>query len=95
MSMLLTLYIGRPGETPRSLSGQHTRLTDLPLTEGGQSNAYRLGNQLRQWAFAHVCTSPLRNYMVWRNCAVTAALGLRFFGIALMRYRRTLVQIQA
>jgi broad specificity phosphatase PhoE len=95
MSVLPTLYIGRPGETLWSLSGQNMGLTDLPLTEGGQSNARRLANQLRQWAFAHVFTSPLRNYMVWRNCAVTAALGLRFFGIALARFRRTLVQIQA
>jgi broad specificity phosphatase PhoE len=95
MSVLPTLYIGRPGETPRSLSGQHTGLTDLPLTEGGQSNARHLANQLREWTFAHVFTSPLRNYMVWWNCAVTAALGVRFFGIALIRFRRTLVQIQA
>ncbi len=95
MSVLLTLYIGRPGETPRSLSGQHTGLTELPLTEGGRSNARRLANQLREWALAQVFTSPLRNYMVWRNCAVTAALGLLFFGIALMRFRRALIQIQA
>ena len=58
--MLPTLYIARHGETAWSLSGQHTGLTDLPLTERGQSNARRLGNQLRGRAFAHVFTSPLQ-----------------------------------
>jgi len=55
-----TLYIARHGETAWSLSGQHTGLTDLPLTERGQSNARRLGNQLRGRSFAHVFTSPLQ-----------------------------------
>ena len=58
--MLPTLYIARHGETAWSLSGQHTGLTDLPLTERGQSNARRLGNQLRARSFAHVFTSPLQ-----------------------------------
>ena len=57
--MLSTLYIARHGETAWSLSGQHTGLTDLPLTERGQSNA-RLANQLRGRSFAHVFTSPLQ-----------------------------------
>jgi len=55
-----TLYIARHGETPWSLSGQHTGLTDLPLTERGQNNARHLGNALRGRAFAHVFTSPLQ-----------------------------------
>ena len=58
--MLPTLYIARHGETAWSLSGQHTGLTDLPLTERGQSNARRLGNQLRGRSFAKVFTSPLQ-----------------------------------
>ena len=33
--------------------------------------------------------------VVWRDCAVITALGLLFFGVALMRFRRMLVQIQA
>jgi Histidine phosphatase superfamily (branch 1) len=93
--MLPALYIARPGETAWSLSGQHTGPIDLPLTEGGQSNARHLGNQLREWAFAHVLRSPLRNYVVPRDCAVIAVLGLIWFGIALMRFRRMLVQIKA
>jgi broad specificity phosphatase PhoE len=58
--MLPTLYIARHGETAWSLSGQHTGLTDLPLTDRGQSNARRLGNPLRGRSFAHVFTSPLQ-----------------------------------
>ena len=58
--MLPTLYIARHGETAWSLSGQHTGLTDLPLTERGQRNAHHLGNELRGWSFAHVFTSPLQ-----------------------------------
>lgn len=58
--ILPALYIARHGETAWSLSGQHTGLTDLPLTERGQSNARHLGNQLRGSAFAHVFTSPLQ-----------------------------------
>jgi hypothetical protein len=92
---LPTAYIARHGETAWSLSGQHTRLTDLPLTERGQSNARRLDSQLWEWTFAHVFTRPPGNYVVWRDYAVIAAFGLLSFGIALMRFRRILVQIQA
>ncbi len=58
--MLPTLYIARHGETAWSLSGQHTGLTDLALTDHGQSNARHLGNQLRGRCFAKVFTSPLQ-----------------------------------
>lgn len=93
--VLSTLYIDRNAETAWSLSGQHMRLSDFPLTEGGQSNARRLCSQLQEWAFAHVFTSPLRNYVAWRDRAIIAALGLLFLGIALMRFQRMLVEIQA
>ena len=33
--------------------------------------------------------------VVWQDCGVTAALGLPFFSVALMRFRRMLVHIQA
>ena len=72
--MLPTLYIARHGETAWSLSGQHTGLTDLPLTERGQSNARRLGNQLRGRSFAHdihqstAASAPhLRVGWLWRR----------------------------
>jgi broad specificity phosphatase PhoE len=53
-------YLARHGETAWTLSGQHTGLTDLPLTERGQRNARRLGQQLNGLAFAKVFTSPLQ-----------------------------------
>jgi probable phosphoglycerate mutase len=53
-------YLARHGETAWSLSGRHTGLTDLPLTERGQRNARRLGRRLNGLAFAKVLTSPLQ-----------------------------------
>jgi len=53
-------YLARHGETAWSLTGQHTGLTDLPLTERGQRNAQRLGERLKGLAFARVFTSPLQ-----------------------------------
>ena len=58
--MLPVIYLARHGETAWSLSGQHTGLTDLPLTERGERNAKRLGERLRERTFAKVFTSPLR-----------------------------------
>lgn len=57
---LPTLYLARHGETAWSLSGQHTGLTDLPLTERGERNARRLGQRLAGQTFAQVLTSPLQ-----------------------------------
>lgn len=57
---LPNIYIARHGETAWSLSGQHTGLTDLPLTERGQENARRLGERLRGLNFAKILTSPLQ-----------------------------------
>jgi broad specificity phosphatase PhoE len=60
VEMLPVIYLARHGETAWSLSGQHTGLTDLPLTERGESNARRLGERLRGLVFAKTVTSPLR-----------------------------------
>src|SRR6202789_2819747 len=57
---LPAFYLARHGETAWSLSGQHTGLTDLPLTENGERNARRLGERLRGLKFAKVFTSPLQ-----------------------------------
>ncbi|HEX3083487.1 MAG TPA: histidine phosphatase family protein [Pyrinomonadaceae bacterium] len=53
-------YVARHGETAWSLSGQHTGLTDLPLTEVGEWNARRLQDALAGLTFAKIFSSPLR-----------------------------------
>ncbi len=57
---LQTIYLARHGETAWSLSGQHTGLTDLPLTERGERNARRLGERLNGLTFAKLFASPLQ-----------------------------------
>lgn len=57
---LPSIYLARHGETAWSLSGQHTGLTDLPLTERGAQNASQLKERLSRLTFAKVFTSPLQ-----------------------------------
>src|SRR4249920_3306747 len=57
---LPVVYLARHGETAWSLSGQHTGLTDLPLTERGERNARALGERLRGLGVVKVFTSPLQ-----------------------------------
>jgi len=64
--VLPVVYLARHGETAWSLSGQHTGLTDLPLTERGERNARSLGERLKGLAFARVLTSPLQRAV--RTC---------------------------
>ncbi|HEY6270486.1 MAG TPA: histidine phosphatase family protein [Terriglobales bacterium] len=54
------VYLARHGETAWSISGQHTGLTDLPLTARGERNALSLGERLKGLTFAKVFTSPLQ-----------------------------------
>jgi len=54
------VYLARHGETAWTISGQHTGLTDLPLTERGERTARRLGERLKGLTFAAVLTSPLQ-----------------------------------
>jgi broad specificity phosphatase PhoE len=57
---LPVIYLARHGETEWALTGQHTGLTDLPLTERGERNARNLGERLAGLEFARVFTSPLK-----------------------------------
>lgn len=57
---LPSIYLARHGETAWSLSGQHTGVTDLPLTPRGEENARNLANRLRGLNFTRVFTSPLQ-----------------------------------
>src|SRR6516165_8934102 len=54
------VYLARHGETAWTVSGQHTGLTDIPLTDRGERNARRLGERLKGLTFPHVFTSPLQ-----------------------------------
>ncbi len=54
------IYLARHGETEWSLTGQHTGVTDIPLTENGERNARHLGARLRDKHFVQVLTSPLQ-----------------------------------
>lgn len=54
------VVLARHGETEWSKSGQHTGLTDIPLTERGLRDAQEIGPTLAQWDFALVLTSPLQ-----------------------------------
>jgi len=58
--VLPIVYLARHGETEWTLSGQHTGLTDLPLTERGERNARRLEERLSGLSFARVFTSQLQ-----------------------------------
>ena len=60
MEKLPVVYIARHGNTAWTHSGQHTGLSDLPLTPDGERNAVRLGERLKGMSFAKVFTSPLQ-----------------------------------
>ena len=64
--ILPVIYLARHGETAWSVTGQHTGLTDLPLTERGERNALRLGQRSAGSVFAKVLTSPLQR--AFRTC---------------------------
>jgi broad specificity phosphatase PhoE len=68
------IYLIRHGETEWSLSGQHTGVTDLPLTENGRKVAKLLKPALAKETFALVLTSPLERA---RETCELAGLGAR------------------
>jgi probable phosphoglycerate mutase len=63
----------RHGETAWSLSGQHTGVTDLPLTENGERVARMLAPVLAREKFALVLTSPLQRAR--RTCELAGLVG--------------------
>lgn len=59
MMKLQQIYLVRHGETEWSLSGQHTGITDIPLTENGRRVAKLFQPLTAKVSFALVLTSPL------------------------------------
>ncbi len=53
------VYVVRHGETEWSISGPHTGITDIPLTENGRNQVKCLQPVLANEVFALVLTSPL------------------------------------
>lgn len=68
------IYLARHGETAWTLSGQHTGLTDLPLTERGERNARNLGERLHGLTFTKVFASPLQRAV--RTCELAGFGGV-------------------
>jgi probable phosphoglycerate mutase len=68
------IFLIRHGETEWSLSGQHTGLTDIPLTANGRALPKRLAPILAKVSFSRIYTSPLSRS---RETCKLAGLGER------------------
>jgi broad specificity phosphatase PhoE len=58
--MASALWLVRHGETAWTVSGQHTSITDLPLTSEGERRAAAVGKLLANKQFAAVYSSPMK-----------------------------------
>jgi broad specificity phosphatase PhoE len=78
------VYLVRHGETEWSLTGQHTGITDIPLTENGRKVAKLLEPVLARETFALVLTSPLRRAR--ETCRLTGLGAVAQIDRALMEW---------
>src|SRR5262247_3415142 len=67
------ICVVRHGETAWSVTGQHTGITDLPLTENGERVARLLRPVLADRDFGLVLTSPMQRAR--RTCALAGLDG--------------------
>jgi broad specificity phosphatase PhoE len=58
MEERLEIWLVRHGETEWSVTGAHTGITEVPLTDRGRSQAAMIGRQLEGKHFVRVLTSP-------------------------------------
>jgi broad specificity phosphatase PhoE len=56
----MEMILCRHGETAWSLTGQHTGLTDLSLTDSGKLQAAKLREHLQKFHFDRILSSPLK-----------------------------------
>ena len=90
INMLATPYVGKLGETMWSLSGQRARVADLPFTEEVMRAGLATNSECRSSP-----TYSQANNVVWPNCTTIAVLGLLFFSVEFMRFRRMIVPVWA
>lgn len=60
ISKLPIVYLARHGETEWTITGRHTGLSDIPLTEKGEAEAAKLGARLAEVQYDKIYSSPLR-----------------------------------
>ncbi|MFT3789058.1 MAG: histidine phosphatase family protein [Tepidisphaeraceae bacterium] len=73
MSDLSRLFLVRHGQTPWTISRQHTGRTDVPLTPRGERDAIELAHKLNNVEFERVLTSPLQRAR--RTCELAGFIG--------------------
>ena len=67
------VHLVRHGQTPWTITGQHTGRTDLALTSQGEEDARALAPRLKGLGFDHVFSSPLRRAL--RTCELAGFAG--------------------